>query len=537
MIRSSTPVKQSRNVGDLKLNTNAFSNVISLFIKRAFDVVAASIGLILLAPIFLLIAILIKRDSPGPVFYWGPRIGRNGRVFQILKFRTMYETPKSYLGLPVTCSEDERITSLGKWLRDTKINELPQLWNVLIGEMSLVGPRPEDPDISKTWPHKVACELLSVRPGVTSPASILYRDEESMLHAGEVMRKYLHELSPDKIRLDQLYVHYRSFWLDLDVILWTAILLLPRIKTYSPPEQLLFVGPVTRLMQRYMGWFLWDIVVALLAISVTGAVVSLFAPVGLDWLMLLKMAFWYAVIFDLAGVLVNTNRISWTKATSWESGSLLLTWLIVTVAALGLQAYAFGLSDARTVGLILASSILSLAGYTFVRYRRRLLRGLASRLAVNRSQAPRERVLIVGSGRTAEHIAWLMGHPTYARKFCIVGFIEDDLLSQGMQIYGARVVGRVADVPKIAREQHADLIILADSQAALRNHKVFRDMTVFSPARVVVAPDIFGSLSSLDGASPGHKSAGGANDFQCQYCLARSAAPQRQAQDIPKEGG
>ena len=87
--------------------------------------------------------------------------------------------------------------------QNVRLNEFPQLWNVLIGEMSLVGPRPEDPEISKTWPAKAARELLSVRPGVTSPASILYRDEENMLPAGDVMRKYLHELSPDKMRLDQ----------------------------------------------------------------------------------------------------------------------------------------------------------------------------------------------------------------------------------------------------------------------------------------------------------------------------------------------
>ncbi|MBK9209148.1 MAG: sugar transferase [Anaerolineales bacterium] len=85
----------------------------------------------------------------------------------------------------MTSKEDDRITPLGAWLRDTKLNELPQLWNVLIGEMSLVGPRPEDPSIARTWPAKIASEILSVRPGVTSPASVLYRDEESMLQAGE----------------------------------------------------------------------------------------------------------------------------------------------------------------------------------------------------------------------------------------------------------------------------------------------------------------------------------------------------------------
>ena len=231
--------------------------------KRAFDFVAALIGLILLSPAFALIAILIKRDSPGPVFYWGARIGRHGSIFRMLKFRTMYEDPKSYQGARVTCKDDDRVTPLGRWLRGTKLNELPQLWNVLIGEMSLVGPRPEDPSIGKTWPINIAREILQVRPGITSPASVVYRDEEKILGAQEVMRKYLHDLTPDKLRLDQLYVHYRSFWLDIDVILWTFLLLLPKIRTYSLPEQHLFVGPVSKLIQRYVGWFLWDFVVVL----------------------------------------------------------------------------------------------------------------------------------------------------------------------------------------------------------------------------------------------------------------------------------
>ncbi len=261
----------------------SFNAIMGGLTKRALDFVAALFGLIILSPFFLIIAILIKRDTPGPVFYRGPRIGRHGVVFKMLKFRTMYETQKSYHGLRVTCKEDDRITPFGKWLRDTKLNELPQLWNVLIGDMSLVGPRPEDPTISKTWPAQAALELLSVRPGITSPASILYRDEESMLHAGEVMRKYLHELSPDKMRLDQLYVKYQSFWLDLDVILWTVVLLMPRLKVSSPPEHLLFVGPVTRLAQRYVNWFLWDFLVVLAAMGLVSGVVALPRPVEAGW--------------------------------------------------------------------------------------------------------------------------------------------------------------------------------------------------------------------------------------------------------------
>ena len=535
MIRTSQQIKQTKEVRDLAVERTTFSSVTSGVIKRAFDILVALVALFLLSPVFLFIAILIKRDSPGPVFYWGVRIGRNGVTFKMLKFRTMYEEPKSYDGPRVTCKEDERITPLGKWLRDTKLNELPQFWNVLVGDMSLVGPRPEDPTISKTWPVSVARELLSVRPGITSPASILYRDEEAMLPARDVMRKYLLELSPDKMRLDQLYIRYRSFWLDLDVILWTAILLLPKIRSYSPPEPMLFVGPVSRLFQRYVSWFLLDFLIVLAAIGLTGLGVRLYVPLNLGLSAAVKMALGFALLYSGLGALLKNNVINWPKASSWESGSLSLTWLAATAITLGFHYYQFGFTNLRTFGVILVSSILALVGFTFVRYRGRIVNGLVSRLASLRFDArvPRERVLIVGSGRTAEHIAWLMEHPTYSSKFHIVGFIDDDLLSQGMKIYGAKVIGRVADVRRIAKEQDVGLIILADNQMALQRHSEFRDVDSFAPARVMVAPDLFGSLNTLNVATQQDQSTGSLSDFQCQYCIARLSHQRGESPTVP----
>ncbi len=493
-------------------------------VKRTFDIIAAFFGLILLSPLFALIAVLIKRDSRGPVFYWGPRIGRNGRVFQMLKFRTMYETPKSYKGPRITYKEDDRITPLGKWLRDTKLNELPQFWNVLIGDMSLVGPRPEDPSISKTWPREVARELLSVRPGVTSPASVVYRDEENMLHAGDVMRKYLHELSPDKMRLDQLYVRYRSFWLDIDVIFWTALLFLPKIRTFSPPEQLLFVGPISRLIQRYVNWFVWDFLIVLASIGAMGAVVRLFGPLNIGWSRAIGMALGASTLYTVGGMILRINQINWSKATSWESGRLWVNWLIVTIALCVAHHY-LGFRDLRTFGIILGGSVLSLSGIIFIRYRDRLIDGLFSRLLNHRinSLTTRERVIIVGSGRTAEHLAWLMDHPTYSRKFQIVGFIDDDLRSQGMKIYGTRVIGRINDISRLVQKEDVGLIILADFQTAAHQYAEFRELANFKPARVVVAPDIFGSLSGLENHSSSEVAISDLNGFQCQHCLARYA--------------
>lgn len=519
-ISSGLKEKQKTKIAGSRAKPLRFS--LSGIIKRVFDFFAALIGLTLLSPFFVLISILIKRDSPGPVFYWGPRIGRYGMVYKMLKFRTMYETPRSYSGPRVTGKDDDRITHLGKWLRATKLNELPQLWNVLIGEMSLVGPRPEDPSISKTWPINIARELLSVRPGITSPASILYRDEENMLHAGEIMQKYLRELSPDKMRLDQLYIRYRSFWLDLDVIFWTVLLLMPKIKAYSPPEQLLFMGPITRLIKRYLSWVVWDFLIVLASIGVSGVVVRSFGPLNIGLLRAIEIALGCAVLYSAVGVFLGTNRINWSKASSWESVRLGASWLIATIAILSFHYY-LGFTGLSVYGVILGASTLSLIGIIMVRYWRRLASGLSSRLLTHQPHVHtiRERVLIVGSGRTAEHISWLMDHPTYSEKFQIIGFIDENLQSQGMKIYGSKVIGRFEDLQKIVKERDIGLIILADNQMAAHKYSEFRNLSSFSPARIVVAPDIFGSLNALNGGAAENGAVDNLNNFQCQHCLAR----------------
>jgi len=272
---------------------------VDAFLRRGLDIVAAALGMILLAPVFLVVAVLLRRDSPGPTFYRGPRVGKGGKIFGILKFRTMYERPESYTGPCVTASCDERITPFGRWLRDTKINELPQLWNVLVGEMSLVGPRPEDPKIAADWPEDVRAELLSVRPGVTSPASILYRDEEKMLSAGNLMEDYLRNLLPGKLRLDLRYIRRRTVLSDLDIIFLTFAALLPRLRNRPFPETLLYHGPLNRLFSRFLNWFVIDWLVAILVVSGTGLAWRATAPLDLGFQGALAAALAIALVFSL----------------------------------------------------------------------------------------------------------------------------------------------------------------------------------------------------------------------------------------------
>jgi lipopolysaccharide/colanic/teichoic acid biosynthesis glycosyltransferase len=192
--------------------------------KRTFDIVMSSLGLLVLSPLLLLVAFAIKLDSPGPIFFRQERIGRGFRPFFIFKFRTMAHDP-SGRGPLITVGDDPRITRVGRFLRKTKIDELPQLINVLKGEMSFVGPRPELPQYVELF-RKDYAEILSIRPGITDLASLKYHDEAAVLKRLENPEaEYCNRILPDKIRLSKEYVKKSSFVFDLTVILKT----LPKI--------------------------------------------------------------------------------------------------------------------------------------------------------------------------------------------------------------------------------------------------------------------------------------------------------------------
>ncbi|MEK7663763.1 MAG: sugar transferase, partial [Actinomycetota bacterium] len=180
--------------------------------KRLFDILASSFGLLFLLPIFLLISLATKLASPGPAYFAAKRVGKFGKPFRMYKFRTMTESPGG-TGPNITAHDDPRVTSIGRFLRLTKLNELPQLFNVLRGEMSFVGPRPEYPEFVAHYTPEQR-EVLSVKPGITSLATISYAGEEKMLSFSGVTETYLRSILPDKLRLDLLYVGNRSLLLD-----------------------------------------------------------------------------------------------------------------------------------------------------------------------------------------------------------------------------------------------------------------------------------------------------------------------------------
>ena len=190
-------------------------------LKRCLDLLLAGLGLLLLAPLFALIALAIKFDSAGPVFFRQERVGRFGKRFRIHKFRTMQHAPVD-AGAQLTVGADARITRVGALLRNTKLDELPQLIDVLLGAMSLVGPRPEVPRYVALYPAALRDKVLSVRPGITDPASIEFRDEAAQLaHAADPEREYVESILPRKLALASRYVLTRNFSGDLRLILRT----------------------------------------------------------------------------------------------------------------------------------------------------------------------------------------------------------------------------------------------------------------------------------------------------------------------------
>ncbi|WP_135553066.1 sugar transferase [Paenibacillus cymbidii] len=192
------------------------------FAKRAFDLSAAALGLLLLLPVFAVIAAMIKLDSPGPVLFRQERVGLRGRTFRICKFRTMKARPEPG-GTLITIGRDSRITRIGAVLRKYKFDELPQLINIALGQMSFVGPRPEVPYYVNMYSEE-QLRVLDVRPGLTDDASIKYSDENALLAGvSHPERVYIEQIMPDKLRINLQYVAEPSLRKDLEIIWKTLV--------------------------------------------------------------------------------------------------------------------------------------------------------------------------------------------------------------------------------------------------------------------------------------------------------------------------
>lgn len=202
--------------------------MLPLMAKRLFDLLGACIALLLLAPLLLGVALAIRFDSPGSVFFRQQRVGRGGVLFSIHKFRTMRQDAPA-LGPPLTVGDDARITRIGHVLRHYRIDELPQFIDVLLGRMSLVGPRPEVPKFVAHYPAALKAKVLAVRPGITDPASLAHINEAALLAgAADPERAYIERILPAKLALQADYAARATLWSDLVVLGRTLRVLVSR---------------------------------------------------------------------------------------------------------------------------------------------------------------------------------------------------------------------------------------------------------------------------------------------------------------------
>jgi lipopolysaccharide/colanic/teichoic acid biosynthesis glycosyltransferase len=207
------------------------ATALSEFLKRGMDLVISFLMLIASLPLLLVCALLIKVDSPGPVLFRQMRVGRNFRPFPLIKLRTMVA---GATGPAYTLTGDPRVTRIGQWLRRFKLDEFPQFWNVLCGDMSLVGPRPVLPEVVREFPQDYA-QLLRVRPGLTDPASLKYHQEDEILsRSTDPHCEFLSVVTPDKLRIARSYLRNATLWSDCRVLAATAVTLLGTIARKSP---------------------------------------------------------------------------------------------------------------------------------------------------------------------------------------------------------------------------------------------------------------------------------------------------------------
>jgi lipopolysaccharide/colanic/teichoic acid biosynthesis glycosyltransferase len=190
-------------------------------VERAIHAAFAATLLVVLSPLLLLVAVFVRLSSPGPVLHRAVRVGRNGRTFVLYKFRTMV-VDRAVLGPRITAANDPRITRVGGVLRRSKLDELPQLWNVVRGDMRLVGPRPEDPRFVALYGPDQQ-QVLSIAPGITGPAQLTFLDEEELLRSADPEATYVREILPRKLAIDMAYAEHRTIGLDIQILAQTGL--------------------------------------------------------------------------------------------------------------------------------------------------------------------------------------------------------------------------------------------------------------------------------------------------------------------------
>ncbi len=409
------------------------------FFKRTFDIVSSGIALIILFPFFLVAAFLIKISSRGPVFYKQKRVGIGGGEFFIYKFRTMRT---DLAGPPVTQKDDSRITAVGKLLRLTKLDELPQLINVFKGEMSIVGPRPEIPELVKSYSEEQR-ELLNVKPGITSPATIYYRDEEEIVGTKEEILEYHRSvLIPKKTAFDLEYLDKASFLYDIKLIFLTFLSILTnqsgyvREKAYKNRRLFIIISIIFISIASYYLSFkmrLGNINMFYLDKFYRTVPVALF----------LRLLFFG--IFDL-------YEGYWRYVSISEIINIIKANLLVMLSFIAFEI--FFLDESYPTGAVFIDFLLATFLFSGQRFFLRLMREIYEPIT------PRARIkaIIIGANDRGELLLREIKRDTELA-YHIVGFVDKNEQKVNSKIHNIPVLGTVKDIPAIIEKYGIQCII------------------------------------------------------------------------------
>ncbi|GAB4536598.1 MAG: hypothetical protein Kow0063_22310 [Anaerolineae bacterium] len=428
-------------------------------LRRLIDIVVALGALVLLGPILPLIALSVKFSSPGPVFYRARRVGKGGQEFVLFKFRTMVAGADRQ-GPHVTVSDDARVTRSGRWLRAHRLDEIPQLWNVLKGEMSLVGPRPEAPTYAAHYTPEQR-RILEVRPGITGPVQIAFRNEgERLAGATNPEHTYLYEIMPAKLKMDLAYLERRTLLSDL-------IILLRTLRIYVG-GRILAISDLISFSLAYVLAF---------AIRFDNTTYSINEQLGLYWPVFFPILVIKLIVFERMGLY---HRL-WRYASVRELLSIVvavvfsstLSGAFILVMWIWPWGSTFVTGFPRSIIAIDAMLTLLLAGGVrfFMRWRHEM-DSTAAQSASHSSPAVR-RVLVVGAGDAgAMAVREMQRNPQLG--YQPVGFVDDDPDKQGLSIYGVPVVGTLGDLPGcVSRLSVSEVFIAIPSAPGSAVRRVF----------------------------------------------------------------
>jgi FlaA1/EpsC-like NDP-sugar epimerase len=309
------------------------------------------------------------------------------------------------------------------------------------------------------------------------------------------MDDYLEQVLPDKLRMDQLYVRHHSFLTDLDALLWTFVILVPRLNERAIPEGQLYSGPLSRFLRRYLSWTAIDMIVAFASLGLVGVFWRLRAPLELGLPKATLIAGLLSLLFALFNTLLGLKDVVWSRADAEDVIRLIVSCSLVTLASLGLQA--IFLTDASLPpGFMFSAGGLVLAGFIAARYRLRLVTGLASGwINLRRSgYGAGERALIVGAGEGGAFAVWLLTRPDFRGAYTAVGIADDDPAKQGMRFDGLKVLGTTADIPELVRQHEISVIFYAINKITAADSQRILSTCRQSGIRVVMISDVMSAL-------------------------------------------